>query len=36
MQNQTNSKYSSNPRDIFKSVKKTPPKIENLTLKRNP
>ena len=24
MQNQTNSKYSSNPRDIFKSVKKTP------------
>ena len=24
MQNQTNSKYSSNPRDIFKSVKKNP------------
>ena len=24
MQNQTNSKYSSNPRDIFKSVKKKP------------
>ena len=33
MQNQTNLKYSSNPKDIFKSAKKN---WKNLTLKKTP
>ena len=38
MQNQTNLKYSSNPKAIFKSAKKNQKKQkkENLTLKRTP
>ena len=33
MQNQINIKYSSNPKDIFKSAKKTK---KNLTVKKTP
>ena len=33
MQDQTNIKYSSNPKDILKSAKKI---MKNLTLKRTP
>ena len=35
MRNQTNLKYSSNPKDIFKSAKKKKKKIEKLNSKED-